>query len=212
MAVIDHLVYAVPELTEGIKWIEHSTGIRPAIGGSHIGLGTHNALVSLGSSYLELIAPDPSQPEPKHPRPFGIDDLDGVALITFAIRPDANTGGADGIDALVARAISSGYDPGPIHDMSRATTAGDLLTWRLTFPRRRAVPLIIDWGDTPKPHTTAPKGLDLLALVVGHPDADRIRAAYAALGLEDVPVSIHDRPTIRAEISGPAGTLTLHGL
>jgi hypothetical protein len=74
------------------------------------------------------------------------------------------------------------------------------------------VPLIIDWGDTPKPHTTAPTGIDLLSLVVGHPDADRIRAAYSALGLQDVEVLDRDRPDIRAEIAGPAGRLTLQGI
>lgn len=220
MAVIDHLVYAVPELAEGIDWIERSTGIRPAIGGSHVGLGTHNALVSLGSSYLELIAPDPSQSEPAVPRPFGIDDLDGAALITFAIRPDGDdrpdSTEVGNIDALAAQAIVGGYNPGPIADMSRATPNGDLLEWRLTFPRLSSsglgtVPFIIDWGDTPQPNTTAPTGIDLVSLTIEHPGTDRLRTAYSALGLQGVDVVDSDRPNIRAEISGPTGTLILQG-
>ena len=207
MSVIDHLVYAVPQLEPAIEAVERSVGVRPAFGGSHTGMGTHNALVSLGSSYLELIAPDPGQPEPPQPRPFGIDELDHASLVTFAIRPDDG----DDIDALVARATAAGYDPGPILDMSRSTTDGDVLRWRLTFPRPEfggLVPFVIDWGDTPRPNDTSPQGVQLTSLTIGDADETTV-AACDALGFAAVGGAEGDARSLSAVLTGQNGAMTL---
>lgn len=209
MSVIDHLVYAVPELDDAIDRFERATGVRPAYGGAHPGMGTHNALVSFGDSYLELIAPDPEQPAPDRSRPFGIDDLAGRSrLVTFAVRPAAG----ESIDGLVAAARAVGYDPGDPIGMSRLRPDGVELKWRLTFPTagtgQGLVPFVIDWGTTENPARTAPGGVELGTIRWTHPDPESVEQARAAIGFTDV-VESGATATIEVTLSGPAGELRL---
>ena len=54
---LDHLVYVARDLERGVDAIEEFLGVRPQYGGQHTGLGTHNALVGLGSGvYLEIFS------------------------------------------------------------------------------------------------------------------------------------------------------------
>jgi catechol 2,3-dioxygenase-like lactoylglutathione lyase family enzyme len=216
MAVIDHLVYAVPDLATAIDWFEEATGVRPAIGGSHDGMGTRNALVSLGECYLELIAPDPGQPDPPSsglPRPFGLDDVlapggEGSALVGFAIRPDDG----ETIDDVADRMADAGHDPGQVAEMSRLTPDGDRLSWRLTFPTERTLPFIIDWGGTPRPNTTQPGGVELADFAIVHPRPFDLLGVVAALGLEITVAATEPnefRPGLRATVTGDHGDLDL---
>ena len=94
---IDHLVLAVPSLDAGIAHVEGLTGVAPVPGGAHPGVGTHNALLSLGApTYLEVIAPDPDQPGVAR-RGFGLDEPPSEPrLVAFAV-------GCADIDATVDR-------------------------------------------------------------------------------------------------------------
>ena len=85
---IDHLVYATPDLAAAVADIEERFGVAPTPGGAHVGLGTFNALLGLGGrTYLEIVGPDPAQPEPVNPRPFGIDDLTEPSLVAWCAAP-----------------------------------------------------------------------------------------------------------------------------
>ncbi len=204
---VDHLVYAVPDLAEGVRELEKRLGVRAKPGGKHLGMGTHNALLALSDdTYLEVIGRDPEQPEPARVRPFGIDSLSGGRLVTWARRSTA-------LEADVGRARAAGFDPGEILAMSRNTPEGGTIHWRLTLRPEPAwdglVPFLIDWGGTPSPALTSPKGCSLLELRAEHPDPEGVRRALAALAVE-LPVTQGLAPALHARLATPSGPVELH--
>lgn len=178
--LLDHLVLATPDLAATVAGFARRTGITPAPGGAHPGLGTRNHLVGLGGrSYLEIIGPDPEQPEPTGPRPFGVDRLTGPAVLTWAIStPD--------LDAALAAVRARGHDPGPVRPMSRRTPDGTVLRWRLTGAgpgdAPDPVPFLIDWGDSLHPAASGLPVAPLLAVSASAPDPEAVRDRLAALG------------------------------
>ncbi len=200
-ARVDHLVYATPDLDATVAEVESAWGIKPAAGGSHDGLGTRNHLLSLGEeTYLELVGPDPSQPEPGMPRPFGIDELDSPRLVTWAARvPD--------IDLWVEWARGRGFDPGDPVEMQRTTPTGEVLRWRLTFPTSGdgVTPFLIEWpGITPA--ASATPGCMLMALDLTHDNpAVGVRIGEHALPIEVKPGA----PALTATVMTPNGVVVI---
>jgi Glyoxalase-like domain len=53
---VDHVIYATRDLDAAAARVERELGLVTRAGGRHEGLGTHNRIVPLGDSYLELLA------------------------------------------------------------------------------------------------------------------------------------------------------------
>ena len=197
---LDHLVLATPDLEAAVADVAERCGVTPVRGGSHVDRGTANHLLGLSpTAYLEIVGPDPAQPEPAQRRPFGIDDLDRTRLVTWAVHPPDP-------DAVVAAARAAGAHPGDLAPMSRRTPGGDLLRWRLT-PDRGIVPFVIAWGDTPHPARDLP-AVRLRSLVLRHPDPARIRERLDALG---VTATVEPGPSAAVEVvlDTPRGDVAL---
>jgi glyoxalase-like protein len=203
--VIDHLVLATPDLDATVAALA-GRGLVTSPGGAHDGLGTRNALADLGEcAYLEVIGPDPDQPEPAQPRPFGVDGLPEARLVAWAVR-------VTDLDAAVATARSSGHDPGAARDMARLRGDGVRLAWRLTPPPGtvpQVVPFLIAWGDTEHPSRTAARGARLESFTATHPDPAGVRNRLEALGATGLTVERGPAPALRALIATPSGTVEL---
>lgn len=198
--LLDHLVYAVPDLAAGVAWFTAHTGVTPAAGGRHPS-GTANYLVGLGpTAYLEIIGPDPEAGTPDGPRSFGLDTLAEPRLVTWAVHP------AD-LDATVGRAQARGYDPGEIGPLSRRTPDGTLLAWRLT-PAHGLVPFLIDWGATAHPAGSGLPQLRLVGLTAVHPDPAAVRRDLDAVGVH-LDVAPGTSASLRAVLDTPRGSVTL---
>ncbi len=190
---------ATPDLDATSALVERD-GITLVDGGPHVGVGTRNRLAGLGPGrYLEVVGPDPEQPEPDAPRPFGIDGLTAARLVTWAVRvPD--------LDAALDAARGAGHDPGPARAMSRRRPDGQLLAWRLAFPPDDlggVMPFLIDWGDTAHPSDSLPGGSGLDELVLEHPEPGRVRAVLDAVGGDEtVVVRAGATPALTARVDG----------
>jgi hypothetical protein len=203
---LDHLVYATPDLEAGMAHIENLLGVAARPGGNHPGMGTRNALLTLGTMcYLEIIGPDPQQTDFKGERPFGINALEAPRLVTWAARRLE-------LGQFVETARSRGEELGEVLPMSRKTPKGELLTWELTLPAiNNGVgirPFFIDWGVTPHPAGHSPTGAHLKSLQLEHPQPEEVLHMTKALELE---VSVIEAPCpgMAAFIECPAGKIEL---
>jgi hypothetical protein len=203
---VDHLVYAAPALEPAIADLARRLGVRAAPGGRHPDEGTWNAIIPLGPAvYLEIVAPDPSQPSPPRPRWFGIDTLREPCLITWAAK-------SSGLDELVVAARGVGLPLGPVRAGSRRRPDGTVLAWRLTDPQPLVadgiVPFFIDWGATPHPAGAAPHEATLVGLRAEHPGGDRIAAQLLRLGV-GLEVRLGSEPALIATLETPRGQVEL---
>ena len=199
---VDHLIYAAPSLEVGMHKVEALLGARPVYGGQHLGQGTHNALLGLGQDvYLEIIAPDPAQPDVPRPLWIAADAITEPCLLYWAAK-------SNDLGSLVEKARSNGLELGEVSAGSRALPDGQMLSWQLTDPRANPadgiIPFFIDWGDALHPALGLPEAGTVLSLEARHPQAEKVQAQLKVLGLR---LDVHHgpEPMLFARIRTPNG-------
>lgn len=207
-AAVDHLLLGVADLDRGVDWVEKRTGVRAVAGGSHPGVGTRNALLSLGGRrYLEIIAPDPAQTAYN----FHIDvrSLAEPRLITWAAA-------AADIDALAKTAREAGRQVFGPRDGSRARPDGKTLRWKTCgvmssfgAPGIEPCPFFIQWAaESPHPSQDSPAGCELRSFEIEHPQAADLKAALAQLGIAAT-VKQGEAVRLRVTLKTPKGEVEL---
>jgi hypothetical protein len=201
MAKLDHIMYAAADLDQGIEEIADLTGVRPALGGSHPGMGTRNALLSLDDDqYLEIIAPDPSQ------NLFGTTGELLLAHGGSGIRSWAVA--TTDLDTLADLARNAGYGCKDIINMSRTTPESVHLAWQLRFlTGNHQLPFFIDWKISPHPALSTPKGCSLIEFCVVSQDIDAYQQLMNALDLEISMTKGNNH--FKAKLQTPRGTVEL---
>lgn len=203
--VIDHLMWIVPDLDQGVAELERLSGFTARAGGAHAGRGTRNALLSFeGGQYLEILAPDPAQAV-ENAQTAALRSLTAPRLSTFCCRGVP-------LPEVAQRAQAAGLQTSGPLDYERRRPDGVLLRWQLLFLEGHAfgplLPFFIDWGDAPHPAAEAIEPLSLSALTAFSPQPDTLMALYAALAL---PVAVEPaaQPGLQAELQAGARTLRL---
>ena len=201
MTQLDHIMYACPDLQAGIDEIYALTGIMPAMGGSHPGVGTRNALLSLDNhQYLEIIAPDPEQDLTGTTGQLLLDH-GGTGIRSWAIACDSLT-------KVATLAAARNITTRDIIDMSRTTPDGVKLAWQLLFLTDPHMPFFIDWLKSPHPALSTPTGCQLKSFHI----SALAPATYLGL-LSDLalPIAVTaGADAFAAELETPKGTVLLN--
>lgn len=205
---VDHLLLGAADLNHGIAWVEKLTGVTAAVGGSHPGVGTRNALASLGGRrYLEIIAPDPQQTAYN----FHIDlrKLGAPKMITWAAL-------TTDITSTAKLARGAGLQLFGPRGGSRARPDGKLLKWKTMGVQTEfgtqgvePIPFFIEWADdSPHPSQDSPRGCELLSFELEHPDAAGVIGLLKKFGIE-AKVSVAKEARLRARLKTPKGEVVL---
>jgi Glyoxalase-like domain len=203
---LDHILLGCNNLDSGIAFVEAHTGVRATAGGAHPGAGTHNALLSLGERrYLEIIAPDPAQPDSKNPLPLILTKLSEPRLVAWAAHP-AN------ISSLAEKLRKAGVPfEGPVAG-SRKRLDGHVLRWQvlhLEDDDSGLLPFFIEWGaDSTHPSVDSPRGCRLSTFELITPNPEQLSKQAALLSL-DVAITKGPQPQLDARLLGPKGELNL---
>ncbi|PUE47377.1 hypothetical protein B9Z47_10540 [Limnohabitans sp. 2KL-1] len=227
---IDHLVVMASSLEAGVEWCENTLGITPGSGGEHEKYGTHNRLFKIATpayplAYFEIIAINPKAsipPRAQVTRWFDMDDKVLQKAVAQEPRLIHFVSSTDDIKAARHVLRTQGIERGQVVHASRKSGKGTL-HWQITVREdgerlfNGTLPTLIQWGkpDASDPLRLHPRnslprsGVSLQSLTVSHPSADKLQAAYDAIGLSGV--QIETGPNyITATLQTPKGLIQLH--
>ena len=226
---IDHLVVMAHTVEQGVQWCEATLGVTPAAGGEHAQYGSHNRLFKIATpahplAYFEIIAINPAAKRPANApgkRWFDMDDAALQAAVAIEPRLIHFVASTDDIQAARIALKAQGIERGPAVHASRHSRRG-LLQWQITVREdgqrlfNGALPSLIQWGKTGDaeplrlhPRNSLPRsGVSLQSLAVTHPSADKLQAAYEAIGLSGVAVETGPA-NLSATLHTPRGTVVL---
>jgi hypothetical protein len=231
---IDHLVVVAKTLELGVQWCEATLGITPGPGGEHELYGTHNRLFKIATpahplAYFEIIAINQGAKRPASAPAKRWFDMDDAALqAAVAIEPRLVHFVANTSDIQAARTALKvqGIDRGPAVQIKRHSRRG-VLQWQITVREDGqrlfdgALPSLIQWGkpDAAEPLRLHPRnslprsGVTLQSIAVTHPSADKLQAAYEAIGLAEIALEAGPA-NITATLHTPQGIIQLqsHGI
>lgn len=152
MYKIDHIVYSVLDLEEGIRHVSETLGCPVTKGGHHMDQGTHNALLNLGDgSYLEIIATDPANHKVGRKHWMGLDHLEENRTTRYALK-------SENIEEDVRKLKPLKGNLSTIFDGSRKRPDGTTLSWRMSLPHHsplvEELPFLVEWKGEVHPTQT----------------------------------------------------------
>jgi len=173
--VLDHVVLAAADFESALEEFTEKTGVAPKIAGAIKGLGIKTARVSFeGSSYLEIIAPDP-----KSGGPIGnllkASGISGLKPFHWAIRNER-------AEPLKDEVNKFGYTPDHI-SMFGAKEDGTPRKWEMLYLYGHRMggicPFYINWANSDHPCETMPIVGDLIGVKVSAPSDDPVHKLIA---------------------------------
>lgn len=175
-ATIDHIVLAATSLDKAKSQWHARTGLRAVNGGRHPGVGTQNALCGLAEgTYVELLAVDPTQPDHRQPN------------LPAELSPFHWAVAVDDLTALEEILDRRGVSHTGAINMSRETTTGETLRWRLLFALRDSagggMPFFIDWLNSEHPSANLGSHATLAEITVCAPNDSAALWLLPKLGL-----------------------------
>lgn len=210
---LDHIVYGVPDLEKAINAFQEQAGIAPTIAGKHPGLGTHNAVLSLGNlQYLEFIAIDPEAHITNRVLPSwcaALLEISKPKIMTWVIRTDNMAEIVSKLNALGNLQIE------PPQTFTRTKSDGTIVSMELAFkkeappPYDGLVPFFINWGKTKHPSETVESKCEIKEWYGCHPKAKEIESLLSQVGIQFV---VKERPTVEfhLKLQTPKGEVVIN--